>query len=515
MKRALISSGIILMALFMWACENSGNEILELTASDSLVVAGGSVSLVCTATDDDGDNLSYIWKCASGTLTPNDNRATWVAPMKSGIYFISCTIFDGAGASDAATIVIEVIKGNTEPVIISLTANETTVSPGGTVLLTCTAEDDVGDTLTYSWESTDGSFAPNGSTATWTAPDSPGSYSISCTVVDGAGASDNADIAIEVINTEPVIISFTADNTTTSPGGTVSLTCTVEDDDEDILTYSWECTDGNFDPNGSTATWTAPDSPGTYSISCTVVDGAGGSDAATIAIEVIPVSGVGVSGKVLNAVDQSPVANVSVTISGQTGTTDTDGNYTILNVGPGDHDVAGASDGFCPFSAPFTIPDSYEDESFTYNFSMSPMLDGEQIRIVLNWGATPRDLDSHLLTPEIEGNTHHIYYSNSGSYNVAPYAKLDTDDTNGYGPETITINQLFAGTYTYYIKNFSGGSSGLKNSDAVVQIYSGESCAANIIEVPTDTNGLFWHVCNIDGATGDITVVNEIQSSAP
>ena len=337
MKRVLISSGIILIALFMWACENSGNEILSLTASDSLVVAGGSVLLVCEATDDDGDNLSYIWKCASGTLAPSGNRATWVAPLKSGIYFISCTVVDGAGASDAETI----------------------------------------------------------------------------------------------------------------------------------------------------------------------------------AIEVIPVSGFGVSGKVLNAVDRSPIANVSVTISGQTGTTDTDGNYTILNVGPGDHDVAGASDGFCPFSAPLTIPDGYEDEFFTYNFSMSPMLEGEQIRMVLNWGATPNDLDSHLLTPEIEGNTHHIFYSNTGSYTAVPYAKLDTDDTNGYGPETITINQLFAGTYTYYIKNYSGGSSGLKNSDAVVQIYSGESCTANIIEVPTDTNGLFWHVCNIDGATGDVTVVNQIQSSAP
>ena len=165
MKRVLISSGIILMALFMWACENSGNEILSLTASDSLVVAGGSVSLVCTATDDDGDNLSYIWKSASGTLAPSGNRATWVAPLKSGIYFISCTVVDGAGASDAATIAIEVIKGNTEPVIISLTADNTTTSPGGTVSLTCTAEDDDDDSLTYSWECTNGSLAPNGNPA--------------------------------------------------------------------------------------------------------------------------------------------------------------------------------------------------------------------------------------------------------------------------------------------------------------------------------------------------------------
>ena len=428
MKRVLIRSGIILMVLFIWTCGdnmNSGNEILSLTASDSLVAGGGSVLLVCTATDEDGDNLGYVWKCASGTLTPDGNEATWVAPDTAGIYFISCTVVDGYGASDAATIAIEVIKGNAEPVITNLTTDYTTVSPDGTVLLTCTAEDDDGDILTYSWECTNGSLAPNGNTATWTAPGDSGTYSISCSVNDGYGASDTATIAIEVV----------------------------------------------FD--------------------------------------------ISVSGTVLNAVDRSPVANVLVTISGQTGTTNANGNYTIPNVGTGNHDAAGSSDGFCPFSAPFTIPDDHDGESFTYNFSMSPVLEAGQTRMVLNWGPTPPDLDSHLLTPDIEGSTHHIYYGNTGSYTAAPYAKLDTDDINGYGPETITISQGFAGTYTYYIKNFNGASDGLKNSSAVAQVYSGESCTATIIEVPTDTDGLYWYVCDIDGATGDITVVNQIQNSAP
>ena len=114
MKLVLIRSSVILMALFIWTCGdkmNSGNEILSLTASDSLVAGGGSVLLVCTATDEDDDNLGYVWKCASGTLTSDGNEATWVAPLTTGIYFISCTVVDGYGASDAATIAIEVIKG--------------------------------------------------------------------------------------------------------------------------------------------------------------------------------------------------------------------------------------------------------------------------------------------------------------------------------------------------------------------------------------------------------------------
>ena len=88
-------------------------------------------------------------------------------------------------------------------------------------------------------------------------------------------------------NTEPVITSFTADSTTVSPGGTVLLTCTAEDDNDDSLTYNWECTSGSLVPNGSTATWTAPGSPGTYSISCAVTDGNDGSTMDIIDITVL------------------------------------------------------------------------------------------------------------------------------------------------------------------------------------------------------------------------------------
>ena len=63
MRQAIISPVIILMVLFIWTCGdniNSGNEILSLTGSDALVEAGGSVLLVCTAVDEDGENLGYI-----------------------------------------------------------------------------------------------------------------------------------------------------------------------------------------------------------------------------------------------------------------------------------------------------------------------------------------------------------------------------------------------------------------------------------------------------------------------
>ena len=94
-------------------------------------------------------------------------------------------------------------------------------------------------------------------------------------------------ISCSVFNTEPVITSLTADNTTVSPGGTVALNCTAEDDDKDSLTYTWACTNGSLAPNGSIANWTAPGDLGTYSISCEVTDGNDGSTIEIIDITVL------------------------------------------------------------------------------------------------------------------------------------------------------------------------------------------------------------------------------------
>ena len=94
-------------------------------------------------------------------------------------------------------------------------------------------------------------------------------------------------ISCSIFNAEPIITSLTADNITVSPGGTVALTCSAEDDDEDSLTYDWACANGSLAPNGSTATWIAPGYPGTYSISCEVTDGNDGSTIEIIDITVI------------------------------------------------------------------------------------------------------------------------------------------------------------------------------------------------------------------------------------
>ncbi|SFL07037.1 S-layer homology domain-containing protein [Paenibacillus sp. 1_12] len=99
-----------------------------------------------------------------------------------------------------------------------------------------------------------------------------------------------------------------------------------------------------------------------------------------------------------------------------------------------------------------------------------------ETRIVLVWGASPRDLDSHLVGPQPDGvgQFHTWYGGKTYYYNNTLFDDLDLDDVSSYGPETTTIRQDVYGTYRFYVHNFSGDSA-LSQSGAVVKVFRGSN----------------------------------------
>ena len=115
----ILSTGLLFFILFsIWSCsrDNGSVEILSLNASDSLVEAGGIISLKCIAQDQDKDPLVYSWESSSGSFSVIKDSAVWTAPMEFGIYFISCRVTDNYGASDVATVTINVNPSSPVPV---------------------------------------------------------------------------------------------------------------------------------------------------------------------------------------------------------------------------------------------------------------------------------------------------------------------------------------------------------------------------------------------------------------
>ena len=60
-----------------------------------------------------------------------------------------------------------------------------------------------GDTLTYTWTASDGKVKGSGASVTWTAPKTPGDYTVTCTVSDGRGGLGTEDIVLTVVDADP------------------------------------------------------------------------------------------------------------------------------------------------------------------------------------------------------------------------------------------------------------------------------------------------------------------------
>ncbi len=124
---------------------------------------------------------------------------------------------------------------------------------------------------------------------------------------------------------------------------------------------------------------------------------------------------------------------------------------------------------------------------------LCPELSANESRLVLTWGSTPSDLDSHLRGP----GGMHVYYSFPSHQNIA---NLDVDDTNSYGPETITLYTERDGKYTYSVHDYSNitrtNSTAMSSSGAKVTFYYMDNGKEIIKDyyIPIGKTGNVWNV---------------------
>ncbi|NPA09853.1 MAG: tetratricopeptide repeat protein [Chlorobi bacterium] len=143
-------------------------------------------------------------------------------------------------------------------------------------------------------------------------------------------------------------------------------------------------------------------------------------------------------------------------------------------------------------------------------YALSPVMENlDGMRIVLSWGKSPSDLDSHLSYP----NNHICYYHKEGTN-----ANLDVDDTDSFGPETITIEKRAQNKkYIYAVHDYSDknrmDNDNLSNiSNAKVYVYIGNTLIKSY-DVPKYKKGTVWVVFMID-ESGNIIDINNFENSA-
>jgi hypothetical protein len=178
---------------------NRAPRIKSLSSDSAKVGVRKSVKIFCTATDRDGDTLSYGWSKSGGTLAGSGTWIEWTAPSVTGQYTVTCTVTDGRGGEAAATDTLAVVeRTNIQPLIQRFTAVPRKLNPGGVSTIMCLASDANGDTVWYSWSSASGALSGTGRAVTWTAPSAVGNYHVRCRVDDGFGGWDLDSVGLEV-----------------------------------------------------------------------------------------------------------------------------------------------------------------------------------------------------------------------------------------------------------------------------------------------------------------------------
>jgi len=86
---------------------NNPPVISDLTASPQIIVRPAMTSnLTCTASDADGDVLTYLWSAARGTVSGQGPTVVWTSPAQCADYVVSVTVSDGKGGEASAKVTV-------------------------------------------------------------------------------------------------------------------------------------------------------------------------------------------------------------------------------------------------------------------------------------------------------------------------------------------------------------------------------------------------------------------------
>jgi len=162
---------------------------------------------------------------------------------------------------------------------------------------------------------------------------------------------------------------------------------------------------------------------------------------------------------------------------GKTAVSGADGSYTFSMLeGAPEGTLQASKTGLESWSATFAVGNRLP----RLDVMVVPVMNPGQIRVVLAWGANPPDLDVRLVTPR----GCEVWYGNLRCTN-GERVQLDADSTRGYGPETMTFDQVASGKYSYMVNKYTAGSPvAMKDSQAVVQVLR-KAAAGNQLTITT------------------------------
>ncbi len=459
---------------------------------------------------------------------------TSVVPPERGRYafrFVALSV-DGTEASCVAEVFS--VDG---PPIASCPGDEVVARVGEPVSVTGAGFDDEGP-VAFAWRV---QRQPSGARASLDGEDmatvtlrgdTAGVYVLELTVTDARGESDRCNASVRL--TAPPVIECPSEPILAPTRQPVTVSLPVSDDTE-VVGHAWEMTSK---PPRSAATLRrrdqpravfTPDRQGPYELVYTATDSDGLSSSCTVTVVGTPTPPTVMCPEV---VETPPLSTVSVTAtatddgdtlryrwqlvsreSGSAAAPPTPRNADTTEFTP---DIAGE------YLLRVTVTDD-DGESASCETLVEALVD-EGLRVEMFWNTDDTDMDVHLAHPRATRwfSDDDCYYANCdegsrlnwGGPGTADDPRLDIDDTNGFGPENINIDDPELGVYTVGVHAFAG------RGDVTVRIYCGGSSTEPEAEFgatpigPRRRGRDFWRVADVAILAGGRCTVTERRSSA-
>jgi hypothetical protein len=261
--------------------------ISATTLSPAEIIVGQPTTLGATATDSDGDALTFSWsRSCQGSFDDSTSRTprfTLSAKPTNGHCSFTVTVTDARGGQAMADVIGQV---GSAPEITDVQVGPLPLLAGQPSQLSVVATDADNDPLTYAWD-TDcaGSFI-NGSSATptFTLATVPANHLcvFHALVSDGQGGQSLGQVSGQaggiVVDQAPVIDGYSQGWDLVSVGDSVPLSVSASDPEGNPVTYAWSATDGTLsglttdpDTSASYALWTPPATLPSQTMHVTVV----------------------------------------------------------------------------------------------------------------------------------------------------------------------------------------------------------------------------------------------------
>lgn len=325
----------------LWGQDYNGGSIAEkgagFTIEKSNTVANASSDKLATVTGNYTDIVSTSSSLAMGSIiaafkaAAPSSAATYTAPAGSGTH----TVTAACGSTVAnATVTVNGTTTTPAPTPVTVTSSPATasVNTGASCALSATVSGTTNTSMTWAVDGVTGgntsvgTVSGTGTSATYTAPASAGSHTVTATsVASSTAVGTTAVTVLAPTTTQPVAVALNPSSANLATGGTTAVTATVSNATNTAVAWTVDgvangnATVGTISGTSNSVTYTAPATAGTHTVTATSL--ASASAAASMAVTVsLPTVSVAMSPAGSTSLTGGTSASFTATVTGSSNT---------------------------------------------------------------------------------------------------------------------------------------------------------------------------------------------------